>query len=355
MTIVFPKNNLPEPAQPWAREVQKQLANVIASNNSNEINNATRDNQLNSSLISLSKVVSDVKAASDEATAALNGLIGLGSAGSEYTLNASNITAGTITGITLQTASFGRRVVLGGTNITFFDDGGDFTGFITASGQSSGSNMKIGAFSNNEIRFDLGNIEITVPGAFMAVAVGDSGVPATAYISGSLISMGGPIETSTRLTTGGNLRSGGTLGRIELGNDNVNATTGASINANGNIIRTASSARYKLEIEDVPFTYEDVLLLRPRTFRLKSEVEGSPSDEQEPNKNARRYAGFIAEEIAETPLSIFVSYTDDDEGNRIPDGVYYQELSAALVLAIKHQDTLIKSLNDRIETLENGA
>jgi hypothetical protein len=60
MTIVFPTNNLPTAAQPWAREVQKQLANVIASDNSERINNTARDNQLNSSLISLSGVVRDL-------------------------------------------------------------------------------------------------------------------------------------------------------------------------------------------------------------------------------------------------------------------------------------------------------
>jgi hypothetical protein len=173
-------------------------------------------------------------------------------------------------------------------------------------------------------------------------------------IFGGSLSTTGAVSAGTSVTSGGliqsggNMRSGGTLGRVEL---DGGGTTGASINTNGNIIRTSSSERYKQDIDDLNVDYEDLLLLSPKKFRLKQEVNGD--DEVKANANARYYAGFIAEEIAETPLSIFVSYERLEDGTERPDGVYYAELTTALLQAIKHQDTLIKSLTERIVTLEN--
>jgi hypothetical protein len=122
-------------------------------------------------------------------------------------------------------------------------------------------------------------------------------------------------------------------------------TTGASINNNGTIIRTSSSERYKQDIENLQVSYEDLLTLQPKRFRLK--------DEAAENTNARYYAGFIAEEIDQTSLKDFVAYQTLEDGTKRPDGVYYGELTAALLEAIKHQDALIKSLTDRIVALES--
>ena len=320
MTTVFPNNNLPTAAQPWAREVQKQLSNVIASDNSERINNTARDNQLNSSVLSLSAVVRDVSTVAEEASDAaaaaaaaaatantaatnasnaINGLIGLGSSGSGYTLNVSNIT----TGGTLR------------------------DGVLTL---DSGSNSSVAIFN--------GGVDINGPAA--QVKVGNSG--------GGGIRLEGAVNSSGLIQSGGNMRSGGTLGRVEL---DGGGTTGASINGSGNIVRTSSSERYKQDIDDLNVDYEDVLLLSPKKFRLKQEVNGD--DEVKANANARYYAGFIAEEIAETPLSIFVSYERLEDGTERPDGVYYAELTTALLQAIKHQDTLIKSLTERVTMLEN--
>jgi hypothetical protein len=312
MTVVFPKNNLPEPAQPWAREVQKQLSNVVTSDKANEVNNAARDNQLNSSLITLTGVVSEVKtvatqatqAAADAAAAAadandaINGLIGLGSEGSAYTLRANNITSG-----------------------------GVRDGVLTL---NSGSNSSISLFN--------GGVDIVGPAA--EVKVGNAG--------GGGIRLEGAVNSSGLIQSGGNMRSGGTLGRVEL---DGGGTTGASINGSGNIVRTSSSERYKQDIDDLNVDYEDVLLLSPKKFRLKQEVNGD--DEVKANADARYYAGFIAEEIAETPLSIFVSYERLEDGTERPDGVYYAELTTALLQAIKHQDSVIKSLTSRIKALED--
>jgi hypothetical protein len=312
MATVFPTNNLPTAAQPWAREVQKQLVNVIASDNSERINNTARDNQLNSSIIALNGVVQEVSvvaedaadaaaaaaaaaatanSAATDATNAINGLIGLGSDGSAYTLKANNITSG-----------------------------GVRDGVLTL---TSGSNSSLQLFN--------GGVNINGPGA--QIRVGDSGATGTT-LEGRLTVLGGnfraPGITSTTFLQAENHAGGG--------------TTGASINTNGTIIRTSSSERYKQDIENLSVDYDDLLSLEPKRFRLKEEAAENP--------DARYYAGFIAEEIDQTSLTDFVAYRTMQDGSVVPDGVYYGELTAALLQAIKHQDTLIKSLTERISVLE---
>jgi hypothetical protein len=143
------------------------------------------------------------------------------------------------------------------------------------------------------------------------------------------------INGSIRTTTG-------SLGRGLLASG---GSTGATFDNSGNLIRTTSSERYKQDIQDASYLYEEILALNPKSFKLIEEVSSDP--------NARRYAGFIAEDIAGTGLDIFVSYQTLPDGTKRPDGVYYAELTSALVDAIKHQDGLIKALEARIKALED--
>jgi hypothetical protein len=88
MTLIFPKNNLPEAAQAWAREIQKQVINVVTSSTADEVNNAARDSQFASSISTI--------------TTTLNGLVSLGRSGSSYTINADNLNAGAITASSIE-------------------------------------------------------------------------------------------------------------------------------------------------------------------------------------------------------------------------------------------------------------
>ena len=370
MSVVFPNSNLPTSSQPWGREVTKQLSNIIASSTSAQINNAARDNQLNSSIIALSAVA-------NEASAAINGLLGLSSTGSEYTINAANITAGsisgdrisggTIIGTTLLTASSGRRVAISGTSAVFYDDGGVYTGDVTSTGSSGSSilalsNVRNGGFgSSNTTRISLGQTSITLStvasGAFgsVTVTVGGSGVNVDGFLTASGLQInnsGITTATFTGAVEGSGIRSTGVLGRTELATGDI---TGASFNTNGNLFRTGSSIRFKTDVSDFELPYDSIINApNPKIFRLKDEVFGSEEEGITANENARYYAGFIAEDFVDTDLSIFVS-NDRKNGEVIPSGFYYAEFTSVLLLAIKHQDQLIKSLTDRIETLEKGA
>lgn len=143
----------------------------------------------------------------------------------------------------------------------------------------------------------------------------------------------------------GNINATGSLTRNILAGG---GSTTATFNNDGALIRTGSSTRYKQDIENVTYSYEDVInVLQAKKFRLKDEASVDPE--------SRFYAGFIAEELAGTSLDIFVGYQTLPDGTKRPDSVYYAELTSALVEAIKHQDQLIKSLESRVSALETSS
>jgi len=183
----------------------------------------------------------------------------------------------------------------------------------------------------------IGNA-LSVTGRLL-VGGGNGSTGLTVEDTGELLTDGAISATGT--VTGGNLTTGGTLTRTTL---NGGGTTGASINNTGQFIRTSSSQRYKQDIQDAEFVYEDVLALAPKTFRLKDEAQEDP--------NSRVYGGLIAEEVDQLEsLKVFVNYQTQEDGSKIPDGIAYGEMVAALISAIKHQDARIQALEAQVQAL----
>jgi hypothetical protein len=179
---------------------------------------------------------------------------------------------------------------------------------------------------------------VTVAGK-LEVGGGNGSTGLTVEDTGEVLTDGAISASGT--VTGGNLTTGGTLTRTVLVGG---GTTGASINTSGQFIRTTSSERYKQDIQDAEFVYEDVLALSPKTFRLKDEAEVDP--------NSRVYGGLIAEDVDQIEsLKVFVNYKTEEDGSVIPDGIAYGEMVAALVSAIKHQDARIQALEAQVQAL----
>jgi hypothetical protein len=179
---------------------------------------------------------------------------------------------------------------------------------------------------------------VTVAGK-LEVGGGNGSTGLTVEDTGEVLTDGAITATGT--VTGGNLTTGGTLVRTTLVGG---GTTGASINTSGQFIRTTSSERYKQDIQDADFVYEDVLALSPKTFRLKDEAEVDP--------NSKVYGGLLAEDVDQIEsLKVFVNYKTEEDGSKIPDGIAYGEMVAALVSAIKHQDARIEALEAQVQAL----
>lgn len=136
--MVFPNSKLPSAAQPWGRFVEKSITNLETLTSVERVNNAARDAQaalgikrldqsvtaVAAAAIAAQDAADDAAAAAAAAQSAIDGLTSLGSIDSEYTINAGNINAGTLTGITVQTGTTGVRAVMSGSDIKFYDTDG---------------------------------------------------------------------------------------------------------------------------------------------------------------------------------------------------------------------------------------
>lgn len=124
-------------------------------------------------------------------------------------------------------------------------------------------------------------------------------------------------------------------------------TTGASIGNGGRVVRTTSSRRYKHAIRDLELETARSIVngFRARTFKRKKPDKATPADD-------RRYAGAIAEELAEIDGSEpFV--VRDDQGR--PDGIHYGELAAAVALPVlADHDRRVLELEQEVERLRSA-
>lgn len=354
----FRRNYLPRQSQPWARELQARIQTFEKDFTQSEINNRTRDDQLQASYNRLDKAFSDLRIQQDSLEALINniyvpetqelngvklsdgsvtaekiesksitaeqiegGTITADEIDSDYVyagaIEANQITAGTLTGFTIQTSQSGQRVVIQTDDrIAFYRDGPtEAMGFLYA--------------DSTDGFYLLGSEKVTIKGEDTEgnglVLRSNSGIEIRGGGPGFVVS----INTSVDLT--GNFRLNNLIG---------GSTTGASINGQGSLIRTPSSIRYKTDVKPLELSASDVLSMQPKSFKLKDEYELY-------GNQAIDYPGFIAEDLAGTGLDIFVSYAKDENGELIPDGIRYAELTSALLIALQE-------LNQRVTELENG-
>lgn len=126
------------------------------------------------------------------------------------------------------------------------------------------------------------------------------------------------------------------------------AATGSAANAvigvDGRVFRSTSSARYKQDVQPAVVDPALVLQLEPHTFRSVAEVA-------EVGEDAPRYVGFIAEELHDAGLGLFVDY--DDQGR--PDAIQYDRLSVALLAVVKDQQGQLDAITARLDALESAA
>jgi hypothetical protein len=160
------------------------------------------------------------------------------------------------------------------------------------------------------------------------------------------------------------VRSGGTPGsssgteRVQFTVNGINSsgvagnTTVSSANlfisGGNNFQKSTSSRRYKTNITDATHGLSDVLNLRSVTYKGVNDGETV-------------FGGLIAEEVHDAGLTEFVNYSQDDDGNDIPEGVHYGHMVALAFKAIQELKTELDAekvktaaLTTRIETLETG-
>ena len=121
-----------------------------------------------------------------------------------------------------------------------------------------------------------------------------------------------------------------------------NLTTASAANAHlsndGYLYRSTSSLKYKSDIQDAHYGLDELLALRPVTYKEKrAEDEGS-----------KRFGGLIAEEVDAAGLSEFVEYALDGS----PDALAYGNMVSLCIKAIQEQQDQIKELQAKVAALE---
>jgi hypothetical protein len=118
-------------------------------------------------------------------------------------------------------------------------------------------------------------------------------------------------------------------------------TTGSAANVfvttDGVLQRSTSSIKYKMDVEDYNKGLNEVMKLRPVTYKSIN------------TNNDKIYAGFIAEELADLKLTEL--YENNDNGE--PDAISYAYMVTLLTKAIQQQQSQIEDLKKKIINLEN--
>ena len=261
-------------------------------------------------------------------------LIGYDSSGSEtFRLDA---TRATITGGIIQTvAQAARGVKLTGNGISAYDANGVETARITG---DPTSNILVGRFYTN------------LPGkqGIIMANSADTGRPVIALsLSGSISG----TDPRVYVSANGDLTLTGAAGRhVIVGHTSttVAANTVLATNPEGAILRSTSLRKAKTLIEDAPFTAEEFLRLRPRTWYDKGQVEAAGlnpetvTEQEALDAGLRRIPGFVAEEVVEV-LPILGAYDADGE----VDGLQYDRFTAAMWATLVDQNRRIRALENQ--------
>ena len=111
------------------------------------------------------------------------------------------------------------------------------------------------------------------------------------------------------------------------------------ISGGNNFQKSTSSRRYKTEITDAAHGLADVLNLRSVTYKGVNDGETV-------------FGGLIAEEVHDAGLTEFVNYSEDENGNNVPEGVHYGHMVSLAFKAIQELKAELDAEKVKTATLE---
>jgi hypothetical protein len=359
----FKKSYLPSQSQPWAKQLETQVDATERNLKSLDVNNRSKDEQFAASLNRLDSATRDAAVAAEAAAiaagqagaaavsaqSAIDSVLDLSSPGGP-SINASNISGGTITGVLFRTATSGTRLETESSAINFYGPNG-LGGSITGVYQLN-SNTVV-----NAVTIDAGNyLVLDAPNVIV-----NNGL---AVLGGNLVANDGNISTINTISGGtisGSTISGSTIsgstvsaGQYYIGNRNItvgNTTTGSFagncfVNTNGEMFRsTASSSREaKNNIVSYQFDTDAFIAVNPVTFNYK------PDAVQTEEETKVNQLGFILEDFEDAGVGehLIIPANEVD----IYKGLRYDKLYMMLHKVVQSQDATIKDLTARIEALE---
>lgn len=356
----FRKNYLPRQSQPWAREIQSRIQTFEKDFTQSEINNRTRDDQLQASYNRLDKAFVDLKLQQDSLEALINniyvpeteelngvklsngsvtaekieaGTITADEISSEYvyagSIAATQITAGTLTGFTIQTSSSGQRVLIqGSTNdVRFYNSSGNLTGNILGSTNQSGKSLQVSSEDGFLVLANGSSVNFgSNDQSFFTVLSGNTQVN----------------EGTFSVADGKNANFSGNVFNPEGYNNTTSAPPNMYISTTGLLMRNtdASTKEVKTNIREINFDTKAFLSINPVVFNYKP---GILSDEDLENPN--EVVGFIAEDFEATDIAQYVVRQAESEKD-------FKSLRYDKLYMFLHK--AVQELNQRVTELENG-
>jgi hypothetical protein len=198
---------------------------------------------------------------------------------------------------------------------------------------TSGGNVGIGTSSPD--------YKLTVSGGPIKVTDGTRDIfvnPGADFGAGSLPTIQVPTNHALQFATNNSLRmtitSAGYLLCLGVYNLTGAAVANVCVNSNGDIFRAVSSKKYKREITNYSKGLNELLQLRPVSYKSKAEMDGE-----------NVFAGLIAEEVHDLGLTEFVQYAKDGS----PDALSYSNMVSLLIKSIQEQQAQIEELKAKIK------
>jgi len=268
--------------------------------------------------------------ANADALEALGKIIDLSSPGGP-SINANNISGGTITGITVQTSASGERVVLSGDEIDFYNNAGQLSGSIQGQYNNQDA-LTIRNPGGGYIYMEASN-GVLMNGGFNGI--GNSGVQGTFIVNGAI--SGTSVSASSFSGTNNS----------SIANNTTSSFAGnVFINTSGNMFRSTqtSSRDAKENISPIEFDTDAFISVNPVEFNYRAEAVSTAEEAALPQ------LGFILEDFEDAGVSdhlvIPTNELDDYKGLR------YDKLYMYLHKVVQTQNETIKTLEARLDALE---
>ena len=369
--MALPKNNLSTLSQPWARAVEKLIVNTQSTLSKNEINNVARDAQLAASYRRLDITATNAATAAAEANAAILGLTSLGSVDSDYTINAGNINAGTLTGITVQSALSGKRVAMNSDRFLIYDTLGNVRGRLEGT-ETAGMFRLATTTTTNEYSYastTYSTIEMLPGTIYLGARSGtfyngpvtiQNGQVTAFQFTGTL---SGAVYSSYAEFTGGNLpASWQGSGKAYISEGSIRATNGGVVLALSRASTTGAIAAFQYStttIGSISVTTSSTAYNTTSDYRLKENVVPMTSalarlNSLKPSRfnfiadPDKTVDGFIAHEVQAVVPEAIHGEKDavDEDGNPEYQGIDQSKLVPLLVGALQE-------LSAKVEVLES--
>ena len=203
----------------------------------------------------------------------------------------------------------------------------------TLSVSAAGALTCSGNFTNYGVTTTInpsGNLNMTASGIYGTAASGPVNFSGSSQVN---LACGGTSVNVTATTI--------TNSCVAFKADAVyNVTTGFAANvyvvAGGQMYRSTSTARVKVNIEEVDFDLGDILELQPVTYYDKRQVR-----ELGGTNNASQQVGLIAEQVARTNLGWLLAERD---ANRLPEAVNYERVGVVALSGLRNLAARVAAL-----------